>query len=200
MKTADKIRERALALFAANGYAGTSVDTIAKEAGIRKSTIYSHVESKEALFFSLFEEALAWDLAYFRDLLAEHAADSAEQKLYRMFRHDYDIYRAENDRANISMKFVHTAMLFPPPGARVRMEDLFAAYEAQFSAMMLEVAAQGVAEGTMEDQDRETLLAWYYCVVDGLFLGSFYYGRGEYQKRFDHIWSMFWDSIKRKQG
>lgn len=44
------IEQAATAVFLRDGYAGASVDTIAREAGVSKATLYSHFRSKEALF------------------------------------------------------------------------------------------------------------------------------------------------------
>ncbi|CAM3067850.1 TetR family transcriptional regulator [Pseudomonas floridensis] len=44
------ILESAKNLFVSNGYANTSMDAIASEAGVSKLTVYSHFTDKEALF------------------------------------------------------------------------------------------------------------------------------------------------------
>ncbi len=47
------ISEAALQLFLRDGYARTSVDAIAEEAGVSKRTIYNHYGDKESLFLSV---------------------------------------------------------------------------------------------------------------------------------------------------
>ena len=44
--------------FASHGYAGASVDRIAREAGLSKGTFYWHFDSKEELFLGLIEERI----------------------------------------------------------------------------------------------------------------------------------------------
>ncbi|AZD00372.1 TetR/AcrR family transcriptional regulator [Pseudomonas chlororaphis] len=44
------ILEAAKALFLSNGYANTSMDAVAAEAGVSKLTVYSHFNDKETLF------------------------------------------------------------------------------------------------------------------------------------------------------
>ena len=51
----DRILEAATHLFAQNGYAGTAVADIAAYADIGKGTIYEYFDSKEDLFFAVFE-------------------------------------------------------------------------------------------------------------------------------------------------
>ena len=44
------ILEAAKVLFLSNGYASTSMDAVAAEAGVSKLTVYSHFNDKETLF------------------------------------------------------------------------------------------------------------------------------------------------------
>jgi TetR/AcrR family transcriptional regulator, mexJK operon transcriptional repressor len=46
----DAILQAATRLFARQGYAGTSMDAIAREAGVSKLTLYSHFTAKDTLF------------------------------------------------------------------------------------------------------------------------------------------------------
>ncbi len=56
----EQILKGAMAVFLRSGYAGTSMDRVATEAGVSKQTIYSHFQDKEGLFRSLIEgETLA---------------------------------------------------------------------------------------------------------------------------------------------
>jgi len=56
--------DTALDLFAEHGFAGTSMRTLARAAGLRESAIYHHFPSKEALFLGVFESVLAQRAAY----------------------------------------------------------------------------------------------------------------------------------------
>ncbi|HZK33178.1 MAG TPA: TetR/AcrR family transcriptional regulator, partial [Tissierellaceae bacterium] len=49
----EKIFQVAITEFAANGYSGTNINTIAKNAGISIGSMYSYFESKEDLFLSI---------------------------------------------------------------------------------------------------------------------------------------------------
>ena len=52
--TKERILEVAEELFARNGFDATSMDSISKEVGINKATIYYHFESKNDIIISLF--------------------------------------------------------------------------------------------------------------------------------------------------
>jgi TetR/AcrR family transcriptional repressor of mexJK operon len=53
-RTRSAIVQTAADLFLRRGYAGTSMDMIAAEAGVARQTIYNQFESKEALFRAIF--------------------------------------------------------------------------------------------------------------------------------------------------
>ena len=60
MNTKEKIFDVSLELFSKKGYDSVSLREIAEEVGIKKSSIYSHYPSKEAILMDIFE--------YFTDL------------------------------------------------------------------------------------------------------------------------------------
>ncbi|ADC46496.1 transcriptional regulator TetR family [Methanobrevibacter ruminantium M1] len=60
MNTKEKIFDVSLDLFSKRGYDSVSLREIAEEVGIKKSSIYSHYSSKEAILMDIFE--------YFTDL------------------------------------------------------------------------------------------------------------------------------------
>ena len=57
--TRAKLLNAALALFADRGYAATSVDAIAEEAGVSAGLLYHHFDSKAAVLSAIFEQSLA---------------------------------------------------------------------------------------------------------------------------------------------
>jgi AcrR family transcriptional regulator len=57
-KSRRKIIAAALELFAHKGYDATSIDSIAKKAGISKGLIYNYFESKEKVLRAIFDDAM----------------------------------------------------------------------------------------------------------------------------------------------
>lgn len=53
--TRQRILDAALDLFAQNGFAGTSVRQLAREVGLRESSLYNHFAGKEAIFGALID-------------------------------------------------------------------------------------------------------------------------------------------------
>ena len=56
--TKEAILENALELFSIDGFEATSISRIADAVGIRKASLYSHFESKEAILDALVKEVL----------------------------------------------------------------------------------------------------------------------------------------------
>jgi TetR/AcrR family fatty acid metabolism transcriptional regulator len=72
--------EAALNVFAENGFNGTHISKIAKEANVADGTIYLHFKNKEDLFVAIFRESLA----KFVDNLSRQIQDAktADQAIY----------------------------------------------------------------------------------------------------------------------
>jgi len=60
----EQIVRAALTVFLENGYASTSMNRVAEEAGVIKATIYSHFKDKEQLFVAIIEEATIGKLTF----------------------------------------------------------------------------------------------------------------------------------------
>ena len=73
-KTTRSILQAAKKLFAARGFASTSIDDIADEAGVRKGAVYHHYASKEEIFALIFNE-LSAELATLIPPAVEGASD-----------------------------------------------------------------------------------------------------------------------------
>jgi len=68
----------AIDLFNAKGYDATSIADLAKELGLSKSSIFHHVDSKEALLSAALDEALDALSAAIDRALDEHAGDEVD--------------------------------------------------------------------------------------------------------------------------
>ena len=79
------------AVFAAHGYAATTMDAVAAKAGIAKGSIYNYFPSKEALFEQVFVEAVGIIEAEAMRILSEPV--SATERLSRFL--DYQCERVD---------------------------------------------------------------------------------------------------------
>lgn len=87
-KKEDVIRA-AVKVFLENGYAGTSLNKIAQEAGVIKATIYSHYKDKETLFTAIIEEItikkMAIDFDQMKSMIPQVPPDTFIDLIYDKF-------------------------------------------------------------------------------------------------------------------
>jgi AcrR family transcriptional regulator len=76
----DQILQGAMRIFLEAGYAGTSMDRVAAEAGVSKQTIYSHFQDKQGLFKALIERMT---IDHFRHLFEVEPPHSAPEVVLR---------------------------------------------------------------------------------------------------------------------
>ncbi|WP_084655546.1 TetR/AcrR family transcriptional regulator [Nocardia altamirensis] len=93
----------ALRLFARNGYAGTSIRSIAREVGLSESVLYAHFDSKQAIFdavLSTLGPKTPFDVAGYDSSLAD---TDPPQYLRELVRAALDEWEREDDRLLISV-------------------------------------------------------------------------------------------------
>lgn len=75
------IAQAALALFLRDGFARTSVDAIAEEAGVSKRTIYNHYGDKENLFLSVIGDAYDSMIDVVVQLMEKYLTDLPDEEV-----------------------------------------------------------------------------------------------------------------------
>jgi AcrR family transcriptional regulator len=82
------IMDAALAVFAAQGFAGTKLDDVAVKAGVAKGTIYLHFRDKQDLFEQMVREAVSPLIARFEAIaeLPDVPVDVALMSISALFR------------------------------------------------------------------------------------------------------------------
>jgi AcrR family transcriptional regulator len=77
----DHLLETALRLFNQNGYHATGIDLIIAEAGVAKTTLYRHFETKEDLILAALERRDGEARDAMRAFVEQHASDPVERLL-----------------------------------------------------------------------------------------------------------------------
>lgn len=135
----EAILDAALTLFGRYGYRRTSIDDIAREAGVAKGTVYLYVPSKEALFRTLAQSLLD------RVLASARAAAAARTGV------------VERLGAILDAKFgFFHALLHRSPHASELMDsksrlcaDVFAAGDAAYLAILTKAVADAARRGEL---------------------------------------------------
>lgn len=77
----DHLLETALRLFNQHGYNATGIDLIIAEAGVAKTTLYRHFETKEDLILAVLERRDEQERDAMRAFVEQHAKDPVERLL-----------------------------------------------------------------------------------------------------------------------
>lgn len=109
--TREALLEAAMNLFSARGYTGTSIRDLAREVGIRESSVYKHFPSKQALFEALIERA--------HDALAK--IGSAQGLSFSPAREAAEPYRGISEKSLLLVaQSFFTFVLHDPDFSRIR--------------------------------------------------------------------------------
>ncbi|HWA52615.1 MAG TPA: TetR/AcrR family transcriptional regulator [Solirubrobacterales bacterium] len=135
--TGARIRDAAVRLFAARGYAATGIREIADEAGVTTAALYHHMGSKQDLLLTIMRDAMHEMVAGARKALA--AATTPPEELAGIAR-AHVTYNGEN-LLDAYVGDAEIRSLDPPNRARiVKIRD-------EYEALWAEVIARGVESG-----------------------------------------------------
>jgi len=128
----------ATGLFAAKGYAATTVREIVERAGVTKPVLYYYFRSKEGIYLELMREPFGKFAALVEDTLL--TAGSARERLFRLCLRAYDIVAEHIDAARV----MYSIYYGPPQGAPFIDFD---AYHRRFQEAVLQVLREGTRDG-----------------------------------------------------
>lgn len=190
--TAERVQAAALELFASQGYEGTSLSQLAEAVGIRKPSLYNHIDSKEALFMSLVDQV---EEAFFHELdtsVAAHAGERVEDRVFALVQ-ALSRFILEADQGTFHKRY----LLFPPQPLRAQVREITERSEARIDGALKTFHAQGQCEGAWSELGERAFLDAFYVLVDGLFTERFLYTADEYERRLHSVWPLFWAGLTR---
>lgn len=132
-------------LFAAQGFAGTSIRDIAQKAGVTGAMLHYYFGNKEALYTTLLEKAVAG----IRSLIAETAAspEPSQERLTRFIEADADYILKQANLARI----VFREML----AGGTRLVEIFQKYKVNNYAMLRDIMTEGAERKELRQMDIE---------------------------------------------
>lgn len=99
-KSRKKIISAALELFANKGYGSSSIDNIAKKAGISKGLIYNYYKDKKSILLAIYEDAMN----YGEQMMAQHRGDTDPyHRREVMLEHVFDMSRQQQKYIKLLM-------------------------------------------------------------------------------------------------
>ena len=162
----EAILRAAAEVFAARGYQGTTVEEIARRAGVAKGTPYLHFADKADLFYAVFALWTAESIAGADAALA--AARTSSARLQALAQSALDYMDTQRQWFPLTLE-VWAASGNPALRERfaAALRHLYEGYRQQAVAII----RQGQADGELRaDLDAEALAALLTGAVDGLFV------------------------------
>ena len=166
-QTRQAIIEVTTRLFATRGYAGTSLDLIAKEAKTSKSSIFWHFENKEDLLFTVVDRAMsAWESRAGAELLAQPDPPRQLAKLVDLYR---ELARERPDTLRLLLGLLLETADANPEVKR-RFQRMYQGYRTSIQIILEEGQATGHFICALPPTH---LSAITLAMFDGLFIQGF---------------------------
>ncbi len=161
------IIEAAARVFARQGYSGTVIADIAREARIGKGTIYEYFDSKEDLFFAVFEWFCQSHVAQAQVQVSD-LAGGASERLKALVISIVETFAAHLDLYALTMEFwAASATIRMRNRLKADFKEVYRDFRTLISALIQEGVASGEFKGTI---DPEPIAASLVGALDGLFL------------------------------
>lgn len=166
-RTRQNIIDVTTRLFAARGYAGTSLDLIAKEAQTSKSSIFWHFENKEDLLFTVVDKAMTqWEVEAGKQILAQEDPPSQLAKLIDEYQ-ELAINRPDTLRLLLGL-LLETADA--NENVKRRFQKMYRGYRNSIQMIIDE----GLENGSFSRQiSGQHLASMILALFDGLFIQWF---------------------------
>ena len=173
-----RIIEAAARVFAQKGYAGAAVADIAVNAEIGKGTIYAYFDSKEDLFFAVFEWFMLQTGAAAKVSIS-HLGGSAAQRLEALSDSIMGMWDEIKDAFILTIEFWAASS---SSQMRARFKDAFRRLYEEFRAIVVSLIRDGIERGEFRsDVNAESVAAALVGTWDALFLQAWF------EKNFDPL-------------
>lgn len=167
----DLIIQAAARVFAQKGFAGTIMADIAEEAGIGKGTIYEYFESKEDLFFAVFEW-FTQELTSLAMVSVSTLGGTASERLMTLGESLVKAGMGMEDMFSLSMEFWAASV---SSQMKNRFKEVFKQVYMDFRRIISALIRDGIERGEFRpDVDPESLAAVLVGSWDGLLLQAWF--------------------------
>lgn len=160
--TASNIKASALKLFALNGYEATTMRDIATDCGLRAPSIYSHFESKNALFLDLVSELflhITWEI----DEAVIMEDFTLREVLFDVFKGYYHYFSSHE----LELKFWQRIRFLPPAGLESGYHMNQIGRKEPLLGLYLELFNKAFEKGQISNENIEMKVMTYFAFVSG---------------------------------
>ena len=173
-----RIIDAAARVFAQKGYAGTAVADIAVQAEIGKGTIYAYFDSKEDLFFAVFEWYMMQSGAAAK-VSVSLLGGSAAQRLEALSDSIMGMWDEIKDAFTLTIEFWAASS---SSQMRQRFKEAFRRAYEEFRGLVVALIRDGIERGEFRsDVNAESVAAALVGTWDALFLQAWF------EKKFDPL-------------
>lgn len=165
-QTRKAIVDAAIRLFTEKGFEHTSMDELARAAGVGKSTIYGYFNAKEEIFLAYCEAELDFAFAALDRKLNEDAPLVDQLVAQMMGQITFVTHNREFGRVFIR------EMLFPGENTKLSSRDL----DNRYVGKLAEVLSRAQQRGELPDESDLLLLIAHFHALYILVLSTFYSG------------------------
>lgn len=158
-----EVLHSAAELFAANGFAGTSVRTVADRARLTKAGLYYHIRDKEDLLYRICEETIATILADARRVLA--GVTDPRERIAALINNHVEFFRDHPDNLTVLNRDLNSLSVAP----RAAIRELERAYLDLLRSAIADGRTAGVVQRHLDPTvaaftllaTLNTLYQWY---------------------------------------
>ena len=163
-KTRQAIMNAAIKLFSKKGFENTSVDELAKEAGVGKSTIYGYFKTKNEIFLAFCEDQIDF---VFADLAQKRDPDAPLQKqLLTLFMEQFRYVTKNYDFGRILVR----EMVFPKELTMDKSNDL----SERYLSALGEILIRAISRGELRDDLELLYISGHFYAFYILVLSAWY--------------------------
>ncbi|HOJ78349.1 MAG TPA: TetR/AcrR family transcriptional regulator [Bacillota bacterium] len=189
----NEILNKALELFANQGYFGTSMDDIAKAVGIKKASLYSHYSGKESIFTAVFDNILADYSLFINNLTAYNENIGCQEKLTAIF-----AGYIKNCQNNVKMAFWDRYYYYPPEYLKEYIQKMTYEIEMLLIEKITAIIELGIKNREIIDREAHDLALSFYYMMIGFSMAIKFYDEQDIDKDIAKCITVFLDGIRIK--
>ncbi|MEN5279328.1 TetR/AcrR family transcriptional regulator [Brucella sp. TWI432] len=184
----DRICCAALEHFSIQGYDASSLNEIASMVGIRKASLYSHFENKDALFLEALADAVAAEKSH-ADAVFAAASPQEEPGAAYVFSLEH------RHKQSVHLRFLLRAVFHHPVALKAMIGK---AYEGFLAVLWQRFAGQlrmAETRAALSDSEIDRYGQAYIGIVESLFVELNFEGTKPMENRREALWQVLQDSL-----
>lgn len=156
MNTKEKIINAAVEVFAVKGMHGTTMEEVAKKAGVNKSMVYYYYGDKDELYRETLKSVFENNLknVFARILKVVESPDSSEERLRQIIGTYYDLFQQNI----IHTKIIHDSLINHPEYFKDAMSGIKKFVDEQVRSKIITFFRQGMENGEFRKIDPRQIM------------------------------------------